>query len=145
MTILVDTPVWVDHFKNRNSGLVQLPGQDRVLTHPMILAEIACGTPPAPGLRTLSDMGLLPQSHQATIVEVMACIEKEKLSDLGCGLVDITLLASTMITPGQAFGLWINDLRSWLNVLMLVTSRFIDRDFLAVELIITRYADLASL
>ncbi|WP_440862523.1 type II toxin-antitoxin system VapC family toxin [Symbiopectobacterium purcellii] len=109
MTILVDTSVWVDHFKNRNDGLVQLLVRDLVLTHPMILAEIACGTPPAPRLRTLSDLGLLPQSHQATIIEVMAFIENEKLYGLGCGLVDITLLASTLITPGAR--LWTRDKR----------------------------------
>jgi len=109
MTILVDMSVWIDHFKNRNDGLVQLLGRDLVLTHPMILAEIACGTPPAPRLRTLGDLGLLPQSHQATIIEVMAFIENEKLYGLGCGLVDITLLASTLITPGAR--LWTLDKR----------------------------------
>ncbi|WP_350307328.1 type II toxin-antitoxin system VapC family toxin [Photorhabdus viridis] len=109
MTILVDTSVWIDHFKNRNDRLVQLLGWDLVLIHPMILAEIACGTPPAPRLRTLGDLGLLPQSHQATIIEVMAFIENEKLYGLGCGLVDITLLASTLITPGAR--LWTLDKR----------------------------------
>lgn len=109
MTILVDTSVWVDHFKNRNDGLVQLLERDLILTHPMILAEIACGTPPAPRLRTLGDLGLLPQSHQANITEVMTFIENEKLYGLGCGLVDITLLASTLITPGVR--LWTLDKR----------------------------------
>lgn len=109
MTILVDTSVWVDHFKNRNDGLIQLLMQDQVLIHPLILAEIACGTPPAPRQRTLGDLGLLPQSHQANIPEVMAFIENEKLYGLGCGLVDITLLASTLITP--AARLWTLDKR----------------------------------
>lgn len=109
MSILVDTSVWVDHFKNRNDGLVQLLGRDLVLMHPMILAEIACGTPPAPRLRTLGDLGLLPLSHQTTIIEVMEFIENEKLYGLGCGLVDITLLASTLITSGAI--LWTLDKR----------------------------------
>ncbi|WP_273908551.1 type II toxin-antitoxin system VapC family toxin [Enterobacter bugandensis] len=109
MTILVDTSVWVDHFRNRNDGLIQLLSRDLVLIHPMILAEIACGTPPAPRLRTLADLGLLPQSHQANITEVMAFIENEKLYGLGCGLVDLTLLASTLITPGAR--LWTLDKR----------------------------------
>lgn len=109
MTILVDTSVWVDHFKNRNDGLVQLLSRGLVLIHPMVLAEIACGTPPAPRLRTLSDLGLLPPSHQASIAEVMAFIENEKLYGLGCGFIDITLLASTLITPGARF--WTLDKR----------------------------------
>lgn len=109
MTILVDTSVWVDHFRNRNDSLIQLLGRDLVLIHPMILAEIACGTPPEPRQRTLGDLGLLPHSHQATIAEVMKFIENERLYGLGCGLVDITLLASTMITPGAK--IWTLDKR----------------------------------
>ncbi len=61
MAVLVDTSVWVDHFKNRNERLIRLLGDDRVLIHPMILAEIACCTPPAPRLRTFGDLGRLPQ------------------------------------------------------------------------------------
>jgi predicted nucleic acid-binding protein len=109
MAVLVDTSVWVDHFRNRNDGLIQLLNRDLVLIHPMILAEIACGTPPAPRQRTLGDLRLLPQSHQASIAEVMVFIENEKLYGLGCGLVDLTLLASTLITPGAR--LWTLDKR----------------------------------
>lgn len=109
MNILIDTSVWVDHFRSRNDHLVQLLCRDQVLIHPMILAEIACGTPPAPRLRTLGDLALLPHSHQATMTEVMVFIENEKLYGSGCGLVDITLLASAMITPGAK--LWTLDKR----------------------------------
>lgn len=109
MNILIDTSVWVDHFRSRNDHLIQLLCRDQVLIHPMILAEIACGTPPAPRLRTLGDLALLPHSHQATIAEVMVFIENEKLYGSGCGLVDITLLASAMITPGAK--LWTLDKR----------------------------------
>lgn len=91
------------------AGQDQLLSRDLVLIHPMILAEIACGTPPAPRQRTLGDLALLPQSHQATIAELMIFIEKERLYGLGCGLVDITLLASVMITP--AAKLWTLDKR----------------------------------
>lgn len=109
MAILVDTSTWVDHFKNSNNRLAQLLERDLVLTHPMIIAELACGTPPAPRHRTLSDMGLLPQSHQAGISEVMGFIEKYKFYGLGCGLVDFILLASTLITPGAK--IWTLDKR----------------------------------
>lgn len=109
MNILIDTSVWVDHFRSRNDHLIQLLCRDQVLIHPMILAEIACGTPPAPRLRTLGDLALLPHSHQATMAEVMVFIENEKLYGAGCGLVDITLLASAMITPGAK--LWTLDKR----------------------------------
>lgn len=109
MAILVDTSVWVEHFKNRNERLIQLLNQDMVLIHPMIVAEIACGTPPSPRKRTLDDLELLPQSSQASLTEVIAFIEDKALYGLGCGLVDITLLASTLLTPGTR--IWTLDKR----------------------------------
>ncbi|MFJ4293494.1 type II toxin-antitoxin system VapC family toxin [Cupriavidus sp. NPDC089707] len=109
MSILVDTSVWVDHFKHRNDALVALIVSDQALTHPMVLVELACGTPPAPRARTLGDIGLLQPAKQASLTEVMAFIEREKLYGLGCGLVDVSLLASTLITPGAQ--LWTMDRR----------------------------------
>lgn len=107
MNVLVDTSVWIAHFRQTNDGLVTLIHQDLVLGHPMVLAEIACGTPPAPRQQTLGDMALLGQASLATWAEVMAFIEREKLYGLGCGFVDIALLASACITPDAA--LWTLD------------------------------------
>lgn len=109
MNVLVDTSVWVDHFKRGNSTLMHLVANDFVLIHPMILAEIACGTPPAPRQQTLADLSLLQLSNQASLKEVMVFLEQEKLYGLGCGLVDLMLLASTLITPGALF--WTLDKR----------------------------------
>ena len=107
--VLIDTSVWVDHFRQRNEILMDLLELDSALLHPMILVEIACGTPPAPRARTLDDLGLLQQTQQASLREVMDFIEREKLYGLGCGLVDMMLLASTLITPGAE--LWTLDKR----------------------------------
>lgn len=107
--VLVDTSIWVDHFRSRNDALVQLLALDLALTHPMILGELSCGTPPAPRARTLADIGLLQQTQQATLSEVTKLIESEKLYGLGCGLVDMVLLASTLMTPGAE--LWTLDSR----------------------------------
>jgi len=109
MTVLVDTSVWVDHFRRPNAVLVELMVLDQVLTHPFVVGELACGTPPAPRLRTLSDMALLLPAHQAAPDEVRDFIEREKLFGLGCGLIDLTLLASTLITQGAQ--LWTLDKR----------------------------------
>ncbi len=97
MDVLVDTSVWVDHFRNHNAALVSLMSQDRVLIHPFVLTELACGTPPAPRKRTLADLALLRMARQASQAEVLDFIEREKLYGLGCGLVDITLLASALL------------------------------------------------
>jgi predicted nucleic acid-binding protein len=107
MNVLVDTSVWVAHFRQINDALVTLIERDCVLSHPMVLAEIACGTPPAPREQTLGDMALLGQASLASWAEVMAFIEREKLYGLGCGFVDIALLASTCITPDTT--LWTLD------------------------------------
>lgn len=107
--VLVDTSVWVDHFHNRNENLVSLLTLDLALSHPLIVTELACGTPPAPRSRTLTDIATLPQARQATLDEVRGFIEREKLYGLGCGVVDLSLLASTLLTPGSR--LWSLDRR----------------------------------
>lgn len=107
--ILVDTSVWVDHFRNRNENLVSLLTLDLALSHPLIVTELACSTPPAPRSRTLTDIATLPQARQATLDEVRGFIERERLYGLGCGVVDLALLASTLLTPGSR--LWSLDRR----------------------------------
>lgn len=109
MSVLIDTSVWVDHFRNRNDALVELIETDFALNHPMVLAELACGTPPEPRAKTLHSVGLLRPCNRASLQEVMDFIEREKLYGLGCGLVDMSLLTSTLITPGAQ--LWTLDKR----------------------------------
>lgn len=79
------------------------------MTHPFVLGELACGTPPAPRQRTLADLALLLPAQQAIPDEVRDFIEREALFGLGCGLIDLTLLASTRMTPGAQ--LWTLDKR----------------------------------
>ena len=97
MNVLIDTSVWVDYFKHGNKNLIELMSLDFAMTHPMVLLELACGTPPAPRQQTLQDIGLLRHCQQATLSEVMTFIENEKLYGLGSGLVDMSLLASTLL------------------------------------------------
>ena len=106
--VLVDTSVWVDHFRHGNDMLTDLLELDLVMTHPLVLGEIACGTPPNRA-QTLLDLDGLQQTQQASVREMMAFVEREHLFGLGCGLVDILLLASTMMTPGVE--LWTLDKR----------------------------------
>ena len=107
MDVLADTSVWVDHFRNGNADLAGLMARDAVLIHPFVLTELACGTPPAPRQRTLADLARLRSAQQASQSDVLAFIEREKLYGLGCGLVDVSLLASARMTPGAR--LWTLD------------------------------------
>ena len=106
--ILIDTSVWVAHFRQHNVALAKLLASDQALMHPMVLGELACGTPPE-RQRTLADMALLQPAQQASLSEVMDFIDRERLYGLGCGLVDMTLLASTLLTAGAS--LWTLDKR----------------------------------
>jgi predicted nucleic acid-binding protein len=108
-SVLVDTSVWVDHFRRGNATLVRLLDQNLVHMHPMVIGELACGAPPAPRTQTLGDLGLLPFVQLVGLHEAMAFIERESLYGLGCGLVDMILLTSTLITPGAK--LWTLDKR----------------------------------
>lgn len=109
MNVLIDTSVWVDHFRYRNDALVDLLENDRVMSHPMVVVELACGTPPSPRVQTLNNIELLRPCQQASLPEVREFIERNELYGLGCGLVDMSLLASTLITPGGE--LWTLDKR----------------------------------
>ncbi|MGQ5525611.1 type II toxin-antitoxin system VapC family toxin [Chitinimonas sp. PSY-7] len=106
--VLVDTSVWVNHFRLHNDVLVHLLELDLVMGHPFIVGEIACGTPPI-RRQTLSDLEGLQQTQLASVREVVDFIEREHLFGLGCGLVDMMLLASTLMTSGVE--LWTLDKR----------------------------------
>ena len=96
--VLADSSVWVAHFRKPNRLLQSLLAADQVLCHPLIVLEIACGTPPAPRERTLDALKKLRQSVIATTEETLGLIERERLQDLGCGAVDMSLIASAILT-----------------------------------------------
>jgi len=105
--VLADSSVWVAHFRKSNGLLQSLLATDQVLCHPLIVLELACGTPPAPRERTLGDLKKLQQSIVATTEETLELIEREQLHDLGCGAVDLSLLASVLLTSDTL--LWTVD------------------------------------
>jgi len=104
--ILVDTSVWIDHFRRRSAGLFELLENGEVLTHPFVIGELACGN-----LRNRHDLlhylSHLPSASVATTDEVLVFIEKRRLSGRGIGLIDAHLLASVML--GQTVQLWTSD------------------------------------
>ncbi len=106
--ILVDTSIWIDHFRRGIPALSFLLSQDRVLTHPMVLGEIACGTPPDRS-RTFENLYWLGKAREPSWDEVASLIDRERLYGLGCGWIHLTLLASALITPGVL--LWTRDKR----------------------------------
>lgn len=105
--VLADTSVWVAHFRSASPVLQSLLAMDQVLCHPLVVLELACGTPPTPRERTLGDLKRLQQAVVATTDEILALIEREQLYESGCGAVDMALLASVLLTPDTLF--WTMD------------------------------------
>lgn len=105
--VLADTSVWVAHFRRANPALQSLLAMDQVLCHPLIVLELACGTPPAPRQHTLGDLKKLQQAVVATTDETLALIEREQFHASGCGAIDMALLASVLFTPNTL--LWTID------------------------------------
>lgn len=106
--VLVDTSVWIEHFRRSNDELAGLLVQDRVVIHPFVVGELACGTPPD-RTQTLASLQLLMPAKQASVQEVLLLLEQESLFGQGLGLVDMSLLASTRLMPGTR--LWTLDKR----------------------------------
>lgn len=106
--ILVDSSVWVDHLRLGDPGLADLLEADRVLMHPFVLGELACGN-----LRdraeTLGLLGQLPAIDVASDAEVRYFIDQRELAGRGIGYIDAHLLAATALATGAR--LWTRDRR----------------------------------
>lgn len=103
--ILVDTSVWIDHLRIGNPRLKSLLHDERVLTHPFIVGELACGS-----VRHREEiLGLLralPEAHVAEHHEVLTFVESRRLYNRGIGWVDAHLLASALLSGAP---LWTLD------------------------------------
>jgi predicted nucleic acid-binding protein len=97
--ILADTSVWIAHFRVANPVLQSLLATDQIFCHPLIVIELACGTPPAPRARTLEALKKLQQAVVATSAEILSLIENKRCHDSDCGATDVALLASALLTP----------------------------------------------
>jgi predicted nucleic acid-binding protein len=106
--ILVDTSVWVDHLRGGEPRLAEALEAGRVLMHPFVLGELACGNLQNRG-EVLQLLGELPAATAATDAEVLGFIERRALMGRGIGYVDVHLLASVAL-EGTA-RLWTRDKR----------------------------------
>ena len=95
--ILADTSVWVEHLRTGSERLRSLLYSEQVLCHPLVVGELACGT-----LRNrqeiLSTLRALPEARVAEHGEVLRFVETRRLHGRGLGWVDVSLLASALLT-----------------------------------------------
>jgi predicted nucleic acid-binding protein len=105
--VLVDTSIWVSHFREGNAGLADLLNNGKVACHPFIVGELACGNLKN---RTtiLSLLESLPTAIVAEHEEVLVFIESNRLMGKGLGYVDIHLIASALLTQ---VSIWTLDKR----------------------------------
>ena len=106
--ILVDTSIWVDHFRSFDDTLALLLNSRRVLVHPYVLGELALGNFRRRDL-LLSELQDLPQARVATAQEVLFLIDRLQLFGQGIGYVDAHLVAAVRLTGGST--LWTRDRR----------------------------------
>ena len=106
--ILVDTSVWIDHFREGLPSLVASLNQNSVLIHPFVLGELACGNLKS-RQDTLRLLANLPTAPKASDSEVLQFIETHKLMGKGIGLIDAHLLASSALSTDAV--LWTHDKR----------------------------------
>lgn len=106
--ILVDTSVWVDHLRAGNAALAAELGAGRVLTHPFVIGELACGN--LRNRREVLDLlGRLPSVPTATHAEAVGFLERRALMGRGIGFIDVHLLASVALAAPVR--LWTRDRR----------------------------------
>ncbi|MEY4631385.1 MAG: hypothetical protein RIQ81_1505 [Pseudomonadota bacterium] len=105
MMVLVDTSVWIDHFRSADQKLSELLVDNLVLGHPMVTGELACGS-----LRQRDEilplLKLLPQAGSVEFEEMLEFIENRRLYAVGLGWVDAMLLASALTSNAQ---IWTKD------------------------------------
>lgn len=94
--MLVDTSVWVQHFRYGESCLARLLTEGQPFCHPFIIGELACGylKQRAEILHRLTHLSQLPE---AAHYEVLRLVEAHSLMGSGIGWVDAHLLASSLI------------------------------------------------
>jgi len=106
--ILVDTSVWIDHFRSNDDELKNQLASNNVLIHPFILGELACGNLKNRN-EILKFLTGLAKSSVASDTEVLFFIEQQQLMGKGLGYIDNHLLAATALNNPSWF--WTRDKR----------------------------------
>lgn len=106
--ILVDTSIWIDHFRHGDLELSKIIEDDRLLCHPFVIGELALGS-----LRerdaVIAFLAAQREAAIATHAEVMTVIDRYAIFSMGIGYTDAHLLTSTLLD--RRASLWTRDKR----------------------------------
>jgi predicted nucleic acid-binding protein len=106
--MLVDTSVWVNHFRTADDVLVRLLHDQQVLVHPLVVGEPACGNLPRRA-EVLGMLRELPAAPRASHAEALSFIDRQCLMGRGIGYGDVHLLAAAVLAADAR--LWTTDAR----------------------------------
>jgi len=106
--ILVDSSIWIDHFRERNSELERVIEDGLLVCHEAVIGELALGS-----LRDRNQVIALLSRQQlaptASHREILMMIDHYVLFSMGIGYVDAHLLASVLLD--RRLSLWTDDRR----------------------------------
>ena len=105
--VVVDSNVWVHHWRSNNVLLVDMMADGEIWTHPIVIGELSMGTLRTRD-RTLWDLTRLGRPQLATDMETRHMVEANRLWGRGIGWNDAKILASVVI--GNCL-LWTGDRR----------------------------------
>ena len=95
-SVLIDTSIWIDHFRNSNEELKKLLMSGQVCSHPFVIGELSCSNI-SNRTEILTLLRALPEIDTVLDEEVFVLIEDKKLYRKGLGFIDVHLLASALI------------------------------------------------
>jgi hypothetical protein len=103
--ILVDTSVWIDHFRRALAPLVRELENGTVMAHPFVVGELAVGQLRLPD-EPIALLGELPALPTAAHHEVLGFVDRHRLAASGIGWVDAHLLCAA---ASAGIPIWTHD------------------------------------
>jgi predicted nucleic acid-binding protein len=103
--VIVDTSIWITHLRQGSRHLEELLLDAKVVCHPFIIGELACGNIKN-RKELLALLQSLPMAPTVTQDELLSFIERNELMGMGIGFVDAHLLASARLSR---IPLWTSD------------------------------------
>lgn len=100
--VLIDTSVWIAHWKKEDKVLSQLLSDGRVVLHDFIEGEIACGNL-ALQSAFLGPFRFLIRIPVGAHSDILNFIGSHKLRSVGIGYVDVNLVYSCMVSHCELF------------------------------------------
>jgi predicted nucleic acid-binding protein len=107
MLVLVDTSVWITHWRSPLPALLHLLEMQDVVTHSVVTEELAVGNLPDHS-RILADLSMLLDAVECRSAKVLDFLETRRLFGLGLSWGDVQILAAAEL---NGLPLWTLDQR----------------------------------